>query len=223
MKNEFLYQLRNDSIPPLHHKKEVSSMTLEQALYYIHSVCWKGTVPGLSRTQELLAKMGNPEKKLKFVHIAGTNGKGSTCAMLASVLGKAGYRVGLYTSPFIVRFNERMQINGENISNDELVKLTEYIKPIADSMEDKPTEFELITALAFEYFYQKGGDSSCVYVCRFKKGKSFLDWREVSGGEEINIVVFVNGNYDFPSLKMLYKKEFRTFSLKHLLKTLDIL
>jgi len=70
----------------------------------------------------------------------------------------------------------------------------------------------------FEYFHQKGGDSSCVYICRYKKGRDFFDWREVSGGEEINIVVFVNGNYDFPSLKMLYKKEFRTFSLKHLLK-----
>ena len=70
----------------------------------------------------------------------------------------------------------------------------------------------------FEYLYQKGGDSSCVYICRYKKGRDFFDWREVSGGEEINIVVFVNGNYDFPSLKYLYKQDFRTFSLKHIFK-----
>lgn len=70
----------------------------------------------------------------------------------------------------------------------------------------------------FEYFYQKGGDSSCVYICRFKKGKDFFDWREVSGGNEINIVVCVNGGYAFPSLKALYKKEYRAFTVKHLLK-----
>ena len=70
----------------------------------------------------------------------------------------------------------------------------------------------------FEYFHQKGGDSSCVYICRYRKGKDFFDWRETSGTEDINIVVFVNGNYDFPSLKYLYKKEFRAFSIKHLLK-----
>ena len=70
----------------------------------------------------------------------------------------------------------------------------------------------------FDYFYEKGGDSSCVYICRYKKGKDFFDWRETSGTEEINVVVFVNGAYDFPSLKSLYKKEFRAFSVKHLLK-----
>lgn len=83
-------------------------MTYEEALTYIHSICWKGSKLGLERTRELLAKLGNPEKQLKFIHIAGTNGKGSTAAMLASILEEAGYRVGLYTSPFINRFNERM-------------------------------------------------------------------------------------------------------------------
>ena len=70
----------------------------------------------------------------------------------------------------------------------------------------------------FEYFYQKGGDSSCVYICRFKKGKDFVDWREVSGGTEINIVASVNGEYRFPSLKLLYSKEYRKFKLQHLFK-----
>ena len=76
---------------------------------------------------------------------------------------------------------------------------------------------------SFEYFYQKGGDSSCVYVCRYKKGRDFFDWREVSGGNEINIVVCVGGTYAFPSLPYLYKKDFRAFKMKHLFKkaTLD--
>ena len=70
----------------------------------------------------------------------------------------------------------------------------------------------------FTYFYQKGGDSSCVYICRFQKGKDFLDWREVSGGDEINIVVYTGGSYAFPSLKYLDKKEHRAFKWKHLFK-----
>ena len=75
----------------------------------------------------------------------------------------------------------------------------------------------------FEYLYQKGGDSSCVYICRFKKGKDFVDWREVSGGNEINVVIYQNGGYQFPSLKTKYKKECRAFALKHFFKqpTLD--
>ena len=133
-------------------------MTAEQAIEYIHSVCWKGSVPGLGRTQELLAKLGNPEKKLKFVHIAGTNGKGSTAAMTASILRKAGYTTGLYTSPYIYRFHERMQVNGVEISDEELVEVTEYVKPFADSMAESPTEFELVCCIAFEYFLRKGCD-----------------------------------------------------------------
>ena len=75
----------------------------------------------------------------------------------------------------------------------------------------------------FEYLYQKGGDSSCVYICRFKKGKDFVDWREVSGGNEINVVVYQNGGYQFPSFKTKYKKEYSSFKMKHLFKraTLD--
>lgn len=130
-------------------------MNAEQAIAYIHSVCWKGSIPGLGRTQELLEKMGNPEKKLKFVHIAGTNGKGSTAAMTASILSKAGYRTGLYTSPYIYRFHERIQVDGVEISNEELAEITEYVKPLADSMAQSPTEFELVCCIAFEYFYRK--------------------------------------------------------------------
>lgn len=127
-------------------------MNYDEALTYIHSVCWKGTIPGLSRTEELLARMGNPEKRLKFVHIAGTNGKGSTAAMTASILRKAGYRTGLYTSPFLFRFNERMNVDGADIDDRELAEITEYVKPHAEAMAEHPTEFELVTAIAMEYF-----------------------------------------------------------------------
>lgn len=133
-------------------------MTSEEALEYIHSVCWKGAIPGLERTETLLKKMGNPEKKLKFVHIAGTNGKGSTAAMTASILRKAGYRTGLYTSPYIYRFHERMQVDGEEISDTLLAEITEYVKPLAESMEESPTEFELVSCIAFEYFHRSGCD-----------------------------------------------------------------
>ncbi len=133
-------------------------MTVTEAIEYIHSNFWKGSTPGLTRTQTLLSKMGNPEKGLKFVHIAGTNGKGSTAAMTASVLQKAGYRVGLYTSPYIYRFHERMQVNGVQISDEDLIAVTEFVKPLAQSMEQKPTEFELVCCIAFEYFARQHCD-----------------------------------------------------------------
>ncbi len=144
--------------PTMNQDKDLKITNAEEAIAYIHSVCWKGSIPGLSRTQNLLELMGNPQKKLKYVHIAGTNGKGSTAAMTASILQKAGYRVGLYTSPYIYRFNERMQINGEPISDQELTEITAWIKPKAQSMEESPTEFELVSCIAFEYFMRNGCD-----------------------------------------------------------------
>ena len=133
-------------------------MNYNEALEYIHSINWTFCKPGLERIKKLCAAVGDPQKKLKFIHVAGTNGKGSFCSMMDSVLRKNGYKVGLYTSPYIKVFNERMRVNGENISDDVLAELTEYIRPIADSMEDKPTEFELITAIAFLYFEREGCD-----------------------------------------------------------------
>ena len=133
-------------------RKDMTITNAEQAIEYIHSVCWKGSIPGLGRTRNLLDLMGNPQNKLKYVHIAGTNGKGSTAAMTASILQKAGYRVGLYTSPYIYRFNERMQIDGKPISDEELTETTAWVKPLAQSMEESPTEFELVSCIAFEYF-----------------------------------------------------------------------
>jgi len=133
-------------------------MGIAQTLDYIHSVKWQGSKPGLERTRELLVALGNPEKSLKFVHIAGTNGKGSTAAMISAVLQRSGYRTGLYTSPYIRCFNERMQVDGEYISDDELESLTDEIRPFADIMKDPPTEFELITALAMKFFLFKKCD-----------------------------------------------------------------
>ena len=133
-------------------------MNYQETLEYIHSTCWKGSRPGLERITELLGRMGNPEKGLRCVHVAGTNGKGSFCSMLSSVLMKAGYRVGMFTSPFIEEFEERMQADGENISREMLAEVTEFVRPFADSMEDSPTEFELITAIGFEYFRRIGVD-----------------------------------------------------------------
>ena len=133
-------------------------MNYLQALEYIHKNCWQGSKPGLSRTRELLKALGDPQSRLKFIHVAGTNGKGSFCSMLSSVLTKAGYKVGTYTSPYILRFNERMKINGNDIPDDTLAALTEKICPLAEKMEDHPTEFELITALAMDYFSQEECD-----------------------------------------------------------------
>ncbi len=134
-------------------------MDINEALSYIHKTKWLGSKPGLARTEKLLALMGNPHKKLKFIHVAGTNGKGSVCSCLASILRASGLKTGLYTSPYINVFNERMQVNGQMISDDTLCRLVEYIKPFADSMtDDPPTEFELITALAMEYFYREECD-----------------------------------------------------------------
>lgn len=127
-------------------------MTYEEALSYIHSVCWKGSRPGLSRITELMNRLGNPQNRLKFIHIVGTNGKGSTAAMLSSVLTRAGYRTGLFTSPFLLCFRERMQYNNEMISEQALTEATEAVRPHAEAMDDKPTEFELITAIALWWF-----------------------------------------------------------------------
>ena len=133
-------------------------MNAIEAVEYIHSITWMGSKPGLERTFELLRLMGDPQKKLKFIHIAGTNGKGSTASMTASILKKAGYRVGLFTSPCIYKFNERIQINGQHISDEDLAEVTSFVKPLAASMEDHPTEFELVSCIGFEYFLRNNCD-----------------------------------------------------------------
>jgi dihydrofolate synthase / folylpolyglutamate synthase len=136
-------------------------MTYEEALNKISSLLRFGIKPGLERIEKLLGLLGNPQDQLKFVHVAGTNGKGSTCALISSVLKKSGYKTGLFTSPYVTDFCERMQINGEMISHEEVAMLVEKTFPLVEQMAAKDeiiTEFELITAIAFQWFANKGCD-----------------------------------------------------------------
>ncbi|MGI6028652.1 MAG: bifunctional folylpolyglutamate synthase/dihydrofolate synthase [Candidatus Heteroscillospira sp.] len=139
-------------------------MDINEALDYIHSVSWLGSVPGLERVSELLHRLGDPQKQIPVVHIAGTNGKGSTAMTLSNILTKAGYVTGLCTSPYIFKFNERMQCCGRQVTDEELCRLTEFIKPHADAMENPPTEFELVCAMTFLYFAWKKCDIAVVEV-----------------------------------------------------------
>lgn len=129
-------------------------MLYNEALKYIHSLNAFGIKPGLERMQIVLDVLGNPQDKLQFIHVAGTNGKGSTSTIIAKALEYTGKRVGLYTSPFVIDFRERIQINGEYISENDLSVLTQKI--INTNVE--LTEFEFITALAFLYFYKNSCD-----------------------------------------------------------------
>lgn len=134
------------------------TMTYEETLEYIHSISWLGSRPGLERIRELCHLLGEPQKKLSVIHVAGTNGKGSFCSMLSSVLMSAGYSVGMFTSPYVRCFNERIQLNGKMIGNDDLARITSNVRPFADAMADHPTEFELITAVGLAFYAEKCPD-----------------------------------------------------------------
>ncbi|MBQ2750379.1 MAG: bifunctional folylpolyglutamate synthase/dihydrofolate synthase [Clostridia bacterium] len=137
-------------------------MTYEKALEAIHSLKRFGSVLGLSRIETLLSLLGNPQEKLKFIHVAGTNGKGSTCAMTAAVLTRAGYKTGLYISPFVEDFRERIQIDRNLIPKDALAAGVEKLLPLAQKTEALTgapvTEFEFETALAMDYYAREGCD-----------------------------------------------------------------
>lgn len=129
-----------------------------RSLSYIHSLLKFGTRPGLERVSALLDELGRPQDKLKFVHVAGTNGKGSFCTMMSEILKSAGYKTGLFTSPYVFDFRERIQINGEMISEEELCEITAEVKAAAEKIAERdlqPTEFEFITAVALKYFADK--------------------------------------------------------------------
>ncbi len=125
--------------------------------YFTH-VDMLGSHLGLTRMEELLALLDSPQKRLKFIHVAGTNGKGSTSALLDACLRQAGLRVGLYTSPHLVRYNERFRINGEEVSDEALCAAAARVKAAADTMEDAPTQFELLTCVGFCCFEAAGCD-----------------------------------------------------------------
>ena len=133
-------------------------MDYKEALAWLYAVERSGPKPGLTRIRELLERLGEPQKALRFVHIAGTNGKGSCAAMTASILKAAGYKTGLYTSPFLYRFNERMQINGCQIEDETLAELMSRVRPAAEAMADHPSEFELMTAVAMLWYKQENCD-----------------------------------------------------------------
>ncbi len=133
-------------------------MNYKEALEYIHGANKLGIKLGLNSIKELLKRLGNPQDNLKIIHIAGTNGKGSTASYISSVLVESGYKTGLYTSPYLERFNERIRINGEEIDDQRLVECVEIVKEKAEEMLKDglghPTEFEIVTATAF-YFYNE--------------------------------------------------------------------
>ena len=129
-------------------------MDYQETLDYINSVRHNQWKLGLSRTRDLLHMLGDPQNELRFVHVGGTNGKGSTCAMLESVLRAAGYRTGIFPSPYIEDFRERLQVSGKMISKDELCRITSIVRDAAETMEDHPSHFEIVTAIGMLYFRQ---------------------------------------------------------------------
>ncbi|MFC7321045.1 bifunctional folylpolyglutamate synthase/dihydrofolate synthase [Halobacillus campisalis] len=137
-------------------------MNYEDSIQWIHSREKFKFKPGLKRMEWMMEKLGHPEKQLNSIHIAGTNGKGSTVSFLRNLLQKQEYTVGTFTSPYIVRFNERMSINGDPISDYELADIVEMVKPLAEEAGQtelgEPTEFEVITVIAILYFKNKGVD-----------------------------------------------------------------
>lgn len=133
-------------------------MNYSDALRYIEKIEFFGSKPGLERISALMERLGNPEKELKVIHVAGTNGKGSTTAMLTYILKENGYSVGTYTSPHLESYNERFMINAENISDEDFAEYVSIVKAECDKMDDKPTVFEVLTAVAFKYFYDKKVD-----------------------------------------------------------------
>ena len=134
-------------------------MNYAATIEYLFGIRMFGQKLGLETMRDLLRRLGNPERNLQFIHIAGTNGKGSVAAMCQSVLTTAGYRTGLYTSPHLVSFCERFQINGQLITEADVVRLVAKLRPLTETTEPRPaTFFEVVTALALEYFREQKVD-----------------------------------------------------------------
>lgn len=137
-------------------------MDYEEALDFINGAEGLGSKLGLKTIKRLMNELGNPQKDLKYIHIAGTNGKGSTASYISKILEESGYRVGVFTSPYLERFNERIQINGKDIPDETFAKITENVKEKTEKMVSEgfphPTVFELITAISFLYFKEENVD-----------------------------------------------------------------
>lgn len=162
-------------------------MNIQEAMDFIHQTQYKGSKLGLSNIQTLMELLGNPQDELKYIHVAGTNGKGSTSAMLSSILVEAGYNTGLFTSPYINEFNERIQVNGKNIPDEFLIKYVEKLKIALDKMDNKPTEFEIVTALGFLYFHEMNCD---IVVLEVGLGGR-LDSTNIIGKPEIAVITAI--------------------------------
>lgn len=143
-------------------------MNYEAAMEYIQNTAKFGSNLGLDRTVKILEMLGNPQDKIKCIHVAGTNGKGSTTAMITQILRSAGYKTGMYTSPFLEEFEERIQVDGINIGKDDLAEtVTEVSKAVEKVISlgyDHPTEFEIITCAMFKYFCDANVDYAVVEV-----------------------------------------------------------
>ncbi|MDD4843742.1 MAG: bifunctional folylpolyglutamate synthase/dihydrofolate synthase [Anaerotignum sp.] len=143
-------------------------MDYNESIQYLEEEIGFASCPGLERITDLMVKLGNPEKKLKVVHIAGTNGKGSAAAMLSSILKEAGYRTACYTSPHLERYNERFLINGQEISNDAFAAIMSRTKLACQQLvaegKEAPTLFEVITGAAFLYFAEENVDIAVIEV-----------------------------------------------------------
>jgi dihydrofolate synthase/folylpolyglutamate synthase len=133
-----------------------------EALSWIHSLLKFGIKPGLKRVEWMLEKVGHPEKKIKCIHVAGTNGKGSTVSYLRNIFNEAGLTAGTFTSPYLITFNERISLDGNPIEDDELLKFAQLLKPLVDEIAEtsmgSPTEFEVITVISMLYFAEKKPD-----------------------------------------------------------------
>jgi dihydrofolate synthase / folylpolyglutamate synthase len=138
-------------------ENEEKKKKIIQRLFSFHRF---GIKPGLERTISILYEIGNPQSKFPSIHVAGTNGKGSVCSIIASVLTEAGYKVGLYTSPHIIEFNERIRINGTEISNNDIIRLAEELLAFSDKIG--ATFFEITTAMAFQYFAENEIDIAII-------------------------------------------------------------
>ena len=142
-------------------------MDYERSIKWLYSFEKFGIKLGLDRITHICKKLGNPQNNYKTIHVGGTNGKGSVCKILGSILNVDGYKVGIYLSPHLQRFSERFIINNEEISKEEVVNLVEKIRPIIDEMinyENTPTFFEIVTAMAFQYFSDKKVDYAIIEV-----------------------------------------------------------
>ena len=159
-------------------------MTFEESLEFLNKYTWSSSKKGLDITEKLLQKLGDPHKKLKFVHVAGTNGKGSVCAMLESILRSAGYKTGFYSSPHVENIRERYRINGEMISEDEFSGLIEKMAGIVSDIDEAPSQYVIMTAAAFEFFYEKNCD---IVVLEVGLGGTF-DSTNVIDKPEVSVI-----------------------------------